>query len=93
MPELWSQDDHKELCKKNLVPDDLTFRTKNRIASDLINTLHHRFPARWIGCDASFGSDINFLNSLPDTLSYFADIKSNSKVFLENPEVGIPSYS
>ena len=93
MPELWFQDDHKELCKKNLVPDALTFRTKNRIASDLINTLHHRFPARWIGCDASFGSDINFLNSLPDTLSYFADIKSNSKVFLEKPEVGIPPYS
>ena len=93
MPKLWFQDDHKELCKKNLVPDDLTFRTKNRIASDLINTLHHRFPARWIGCDASFGSDINFLNSLPETLSYFADIKSNSKVFLEKPEVGIPPYS
>jgi len=93
MPELWFQDDHKELCTKNLVPDDLTFRTKNRIASDLINALHHRFPARWIGCDASFGSDINFLNSLPDTLSYFADIKSNSKVFLEKPEVGIPPYS
>jgi len=93
MPELWFQNDHKELCKKNLVPDALTFRTKNRIASDLINTLHHRFPARWIGCDASFGSDINFLNSLPGTLSYFADIKSNSKVFLEKPEVGIPPYS
>jgi SRSO17 transposase len=93
MPELWFQDDHQELRKKNLVPDDLTFQTKNNIASGLINKLHHRFPARWIGCDASFGSDINFLNSLPTTLSYFADIKSNSKVFLEKPEVGIPSYS
>jgi SRSO17 transposase len=93
MPELWFQDDHKELCQKNLVPDELTFQTKNKIASGLINTLHNRFPARWIGCDASFGSDINFLNSLPSTLSYFADIKSNSKVFLEKPEVGIPPYS
>ena len=93
MPELWFEDDHKELCQKNLVPDDLTFHTKNQIASSLINTLHHQFPARWIGCDASFGCDINFLNSLPSTLSYFADIKSNSKVFLEKPEVGIPPYS
>jgi len=30
---------------------------------------------------------------LPDDLSYFADIKSNSKVFLEQPDVGIPPYS
>jgi len=93
MPELWFQDDHKELRKKNLVPDDLIFQTKNNIASGLINNLHYRFPARWIGCDASFGCDINFLNSLPSTLSYFADIKSNSKVFLEKPEIGIPTYS
>ena len=93
MPELWFQDNHKELREKNLVPEDLIFQTKNNLASGLINKLHHRFPARWIGCDASFGCDINFLNSLPSTLSYFADIKSNSKVFLEKPEVGIPTYS
>lgn len=93
MPELWLKEEHKELRQQNLVPDDLIFQTKNQIASDLINKVHHKFSARWIGCDASFGSDINFLNSLPSRLSYFADIKSNSKVFLEKPEVGIPPYS
>ena len=93
MPEVWFEDSHEELCKQNLVPDELVFQTKNQIASQLINKVHHQFPARWIGCDASFGSDINFLNSLPDSLTYFADIKSNSKVFLEQPEVGIPPYS
>ena len=93
MPELWFEEDHDELCQQNLVPEELTFQTKNQIASDLINKIHRNFPAQWIGCDASFGSDINFLNSLPDSLNYFADIKSNSKVFLEQPEVGIPPYS
>ena len=93
MPELWFEEDHEELYQQNLVPDELTFQTKNKIASDLINKVHHHFPARWIGCDASFGSDINFLNSMPSSLTYFADIKSNSKVFLEQPEVGIPPYS
>jgi SRSO17 transposase len=93
MPELWLADDHKELCKENLVPEDLIFQTKNKIASNLINNLHHKFPARWIGCDASFGSDIGFLNSLPSSLYYFADIKSNTKVFLEKPEVGVPPYT
>jgi SRSO17 transposase len=93
MPELWFEEDHKKLRQQNLVPEELIFQTKNKIASDLINKVHHHFPARWIGCDASFGSDISFLDSLPSSLTYFADIKSNSKVFLEKPEVGIPPYS
>jgi len=71
----------------------LKFQTKNEIASDLINSLRDQFPARWLGCDAGFGSDMKFLESLPDSISYFADIKSDSKIFLEKPEVGIPPYS
>lgn len=93
MPEQWFEKDHEELRRQNLVPEDLVFQTKNTIASDLIKKVHHHFPARWIGCDASFGSDNGFLSSLPSSLTYFADIKSNSKVFLEKPEVGIPPYS
>ena len=93
MPELWFDKDHEELRRQNLVPEELTFQTKNQIASDLINKVHSHFPACWVGCDASFGSDIGFLNSLPGSLTYFADIKLNSKVFLEQPEVGVPPYS
>jgi SRSO17 transposase len=93
MPKLWFDEEHKDLCQQNLVPKELNFKTKNQIASDLINKVHSNFPASWIGCDASFGSDISFLNSLPSSLTYFADIKSNSKIFLEQPEVGVPSYS
>jgi len=93
MPESWFDKDHEELRKDNLVPEDLSFQTKNDIASNLIKSVSKKFPARWIGCDAGFGSDMGFLKSLPDSLYYFADIKSNSKVFLEEPEVGIPPYS
>ena len=93
MPKLWFDEEHKDLCQQNLVPKELNFKTKNQIASDLINKVHSNFPASWIGCDASFGSDTSFLNSLPRSLTYFADIKSNSKIFLEQPEVGVPSYS
>jgi SRSO17 transposase len=92
LPKIWHEEDHKDLCEKNLVPEDLIFQTKNEIASLLINRIHHKFPGRWIGCDASFGSDLGFLNSLPSSLHYFADIKSNTKVFLEKPDVGVPPY-
>lgn len=93
MPKLWFEKDHENLRKSNLVPENLTFQTKNEIASGLIKSVINRFPARWLGCDASFGSDMEFLKSVPDSIYYFADIKSDSKVFLEKPEVGIPPYS
>nr|WP_320016237.1 transposase [uncultured Desulfobacter sp.] len=93
MPKSWFEKDHEELRKTNLVPEDLVFQTKNDIASNLIKSVSKRFPARWIGCDAGLGSDMDFLKSLPNSLYYFADIKSNSKVFLEKPEVGIPPYA
>ena len=71
MPESWFDEDHKELRKTNLVPEDLSFQTKNDIASDLIKSVSKKFPARWIGCDASFGSDMDFLKSLPNSTLLF----------------------
>ena len=50
------------------------------------------FPAKWIGCDATFGSDLHFLKSLPEHLYYFADIRSDTKVFLKKPKLGLPAY-
>jgi SRSO17 transposase len=51
------------------------------------------FSARWIGFDATFGSDLPFLESLPKELTFFASIRSNTQVFLKKPSVGIPAYS
>nr|WP_320016609.1 hypothetical protein [uncultured Desulfobacter sp.] len=68
------------------------FKQKNDIASNLINSVSKKFPARWIGCDAGFGSDMHFLKSMPDSLYCLADIKSNSNVFFAKPEVRIPPY-
>jgi SRSO17 transposase len=35
---------------------------------------------------------LNFLKSLPQQMYYFAGIRSNTQVFLEKPEVGLPPY-
>lgn len=92
MPEKWFSEEYKSLREENLVPDDLVFQTKQEIALDLIRNAAKRFPAQWVGCDAAFGSDDQFLQSLPKELYYFADVKSSEKVFLEKPVVGIPPY-
>jgi SRSO17 transposase len=94
MPATWFSEEYDERRKFNLVPADLEFQTKPQIALALIKKIAATglFPAKWIGCDATFGSDSNFLKSLPQEMYHFAGIRSNTKVFLEKPEVGLPPY-
>lgn len=92
MPRQWFNEEYKELRAKNLVPEDVEFQTKPEIALQLVHRVKDIFPASWIGCDSAFGSDDNFLSSLPEGLWYFADVKGSEKVFLDEPEVGVPAY-
>jgi len=94
MPKSWFSEEQKERRVANLVPEDLVFQTKQDIAIDLINEILETglFPSKWIGADCAFGSDIEFLNSLPKDRYYFASVKSNDHVFLEKPQLGLPPY-
>jgi len=94
MPKSWFSDEQKKRRKVNMVPEDLVFETKQQIALQLINDVIKTgfYPARWIGVDAAFGSDIDFLNNLPKDLSYFAAIKSDTLVFTKKPKIGFPPY-
>ena len=95
MPKDWFTDEQEQRRKDNLVPETLTFQTKPQIALQLIRKVVDtgRFPAKWIGCDATFGSDAEFRQSLPQGFYYFANIRSNHLVFVQKPKVGIPPYS
>lgn len=92
LPEKWFDDDHKELRNKCEIPETIAFKTKIELASEMINNAvsSGKFPARWIGCDSFFGRNKEFLNSLPNSCYYFADIPENLLVFTQMPEVGIP---
>ena len=94
MPKTWFSDEYEQRRKETLVPQDLKFQTKPQIALELINNVLATglFPAKWFGCDSTFGSDENFLKSLPSETYYFANIRSNTKVFSEKAEIGIPPY-
>jgi SRSO17 transposase len=94
MPESWFSKEQQQRCKANLVPKDLVFKSKQQIAVELIESVMATgdFPARWIGCDATFGSDIEFINALPRNLYYFADIRCDTLVFTKKPRIGLPPY-
>nr|WP_188633301.1 IS701 family transposase [Lentibacillus kapialis] len=95
MPEKWFDDDYAKRRKRCRVPEDLQFQTKNEIALDLLRKQKEagHFPAQWIGCDAAFGADGKFLQGVHALgYTYFADIRCNQQVWIEEPEVGLPPY-
>jgi len=94
MPEVWFDENHTELRKQNLVPEDLGFKTKNQLLLEMIQkvTQSKQFQGKYVGVDSSFGTDKAFLDSLPEELIYFADIHSNLLVFKERPNLAIPLY-
>jgi SRSO17 transposase len=95
MPREWFSPAYAQRRKDNLVPQDLTFQTKPQIALSLIQKIMEKklFAAQWIGCDATFGSDPAFLDSLPKEIYYLANIRSHTQVFLRKPKIGLPLYS
>ena len=94
MPKSWFTKEQEQRRKDNLVPEAIVFQTKPQIARDLIATIDKTklFPATWVGCDATFGSDWEFLESLPKGNYYFAGMRSNAQVFLHKPIVHLPPW-
>jgi SRSO17 transposase len=94
MPQKWFEADYAERRKKCGAPKGLEFKTKPQIALESIQAIMAAgdFPARWIGVDAGYGSDRDFLDSLPEGLLYFADIHKNATFFTSMPDVAVPPY-
>ena len=95
MPEQWFGEEYKVRRQKCRVPEGLVFKSKVQIAMELIDEAERNqdFSARWVGCDATFGSSYEFLDAIGRRFYYFANVKSNRQVWLERPEVGVPEWS
>jgi SRSO17 transposase len=95
MPEKWFTGEYRDLRYDCCVPDDVTYKPKTELAAEMLNRAFCSglFPAKWIGCDSFFGSNKQFLDSLPKGCFYFADIHSTTLVFTSMPEVALPEYS
>jgi len=92
IPKNWFEDDYREKREKCEIPADMVFRTKNEIASTMLKKAVNDglFRVKWIGCDAAFGCDHDFIDSLPRDTWYFAGIKSDELVFRSMPEMTLP---
>lgn len=95
MPQQWFEEEYEERRKKCRVPQELQFKSKVQIGLDLIEKVEKGggFGARWVGCDATFSSSHEFLDTIGEQLYYFANVKKDTKVWLQRPEVGVGEYS
>ena len=95
MPEKWFTTGYADLRKKCGVPPSLKFQTKNEMASAMIRKAVDSglFPAKYVGADSAYGSDGDFLDSLPEGIIYFANVKKDQMVFASRPEMAVPPYT
>lgn len=95
LPEIWLSEEYAERHEKCGIPEDITFKTKIEIALEEIKEMTGSglFPGKWIGCDATFGSDIKFRDEIDGLGKYYlARIKTNQLVWLEKPKVIKQTY-
>jgi SRSO17 transposase len=95
MPKKWFEPDHAGLRKKCGVPSSIQFKNKNDMMLEMIqNTVQTGlFPAKYVGVDSTFGMDSDFLDGLPQSVIYFADVRDNQHVFADRPDISVPAYS
>ncbi|MFQ6113611.1 MAG: IS701 family transposase [bacterium] len=94
LPENWFSEEKKAQWDKWDIPPDTTFKTKIEIAKEQINNMLEKkiFQIKWLGFDSFFGRDIQFLESLPNQVYFFANIPCDTQVWLEKPACEVPLY-
>jgi SRSO17 transposase len=95
IPEKWFGDEYASLRDKCGVPTNLGFRTKNEIVFEMLRETVNSdlFPAKYVGVDGAYGKDSALLDSLPEGMIYFADVRKDLLVFADRPKMTVPAYS
>ena len=92
LPESWVKDPGR--CAKAKIPEDQrVYQPKWRQALELVKRARaNQVKFGWVGADALYGNNHDFLNALEDSGERFmADIHSNHKVWLECPTLECPA--
>lgn len=94
LPEAWFAEAHTELREQVGVPADRkTFETKPELGLKLILRAQKRgLPFEAVLCDALYGRNSEFRRKLRKAqLLYMAAVPCNTQVYLQAPQIGIPT--
>lgn len=92
MPEEWFDEAHRDLRRREHVPLDCKYVTKQTLGLQMIRrAVANNMPFRIIGCDSNYGRDSQFRADLhAEHLTYIADVPVSQVVYLAVPIVGVP---
>lgn len=95
VPERWFATDHRALCKRCGIPDDVTFHTEPALALAMVSDMRTLgvVPFRWVAADEHFGQNTAFLDGIAALGKwYFAEVPSDTHVWLRTPAVEPPGH-
>ena len=95
LPEQWFSEEYKKKREECQIPEEVSFKTKIEIAIEEIKELESTglYAGKWVGCDATFGSDKKFRDEM-EALGkyYFAGIKENQLFWVSKPKLIKQTY-
>ena len=94
LPKHWFSEEYAQRRAKCHIPQGVVFQSKVQIARQLIQGVTQRglFHPRWVGCDCTFGSSWAFLDEVGRDYWYFANVKSDTLVWTDQPRMRVPRY-
>ena len=92
LPERWFDKEHEERWEKCRIPEDTTFKTKPKLALEMLQGLRREglFDAQWVTGDDFFGRNPTFRDGLPKDLLYLLDVPCDTGVWTKRPQTHIP---
>ena len=92
LPERWFGDDYAEHRQRAGIPSERKFMSKPELGLQMIRRAKaNGVPFEAVACDTLYGRSSAFRDQLDaEDVEYYADVPANTRIYLEQPEVGIP---
>ena len=92
LPEVWFGEDYAEHRRRTGIPSDRQFMSKPELGLQMIRRAKaNAVPFEAVACDTLYGRSSAFRDQLAaENIEYYADVPSNTRIYLEPPAVGIP---
>ena len=77
------------------VPAEIGVQTKPQLAAAMVKAVHEAATLRyrWLTCDAAFGRDPSFLDTVSAVVAYFAEVDFDTAVWPARPAMAVPPWS
>ena len=97
LPEDWVEAaEFAERRQKCGVPEDITFKTKQELSWEMIQSQVEAEALRyqWLTCDEAFGRDTHLLDQIANAnIWYFAEVPHDTRLWGQRPMTHIPEWS